>query len=302
MGIAVHRLRARPDTVTIVVGLGLLGNAIAKRIAFLGEPVDVTGYRDFSWNSSESILGEIQKAIRTADRENMEVIWSAGRSGFSGSNRDMEEEFNLFSNVVDCLHREYGKRFTLNLLSSAGGVYEDRRNVTDVGHIAPLRPYGFWKIQQEYFLTDRGVSNRIYRIASVYGATSSKERQGLIDVLIRNARSDANTLVYVSPNTLRDYILNTDVARIICEDIIHNNRPTVQILGSGRGTSVSMLINMISRVIRRRVKATYVPIKDDSRDILFSREVLPRASRITSLEEGILLGSRGYLKNEYFVY
>ena len=144
MGIAVHRLRARPDTVTIVVGLGLLGSAIVKRMALFGEPVVVAGYRSYSWNDPQSILGDIQAAIRTADRKNIEVIWSAGVTGFLASNREMEKEYNVFANVVHGLYQEYGERFTLNLHSSAGGVYEGQSNVTDVSQISPLRPYGFW--------------------------------------------------------------------------------------------------------------------------------------------------------------
>jgi len=173
------------------------------------------------------------------------------------------------------------------LLSSAGGIYENSTFVRSLDAVSPQRPYAYWKLKQEALLSELSIDARIYRIASVYGYKQGAGRLGLINTMIRRTLNRESILVFGSQNTLRDYIYHFDIARYIVANLTQNIFK-IEILASGKATSICALINMVERLIRRRVKVLYVDGIDNSNDIVFDRHLIPKNLQLTSLEEGVL--------------
>jgi nucleoside-diphosphate-sugar epimerase len=153
--------------------------------------------------------------------------------------------------------------------------------------LSPIRPYADAKLAQEQLLHDLGIDHRIYRVSSVYGLGGN--RMGLISVMLQSAINRQPMVIHANQNTLRDYILNTDIARTIVDDVLTNAAFGVRILASGRATSVDMLLNMVHKIIGARPVHSFQASGQNNRDIVFSPRIICCPARVTSLEEGIRL-------------
>ena len=177
----------------------------------------------------------------------------------------------------------------VNLLSSAGGLYEDSGQVHSIKQTSLLRPYSKWKYKQERLLDKLGIRSRIYRISSVYGPSGNDKRRGLINTMISRAQIGNVVTISANQNTLRDYVFNRDLARHIVDSILKNTPPGVQILASGRPVSIDMLKNMVAKIMHKDVLVTYNPGSQNDKDITFDRSLVGFSFAPTSLEEGLPL-------------
>ena len=295
MSAIAFKLYKPQNTCCIVVGLGLIGRSITQYLSLYGEQVK-DGVKFFSWNNSNEITSAINALMKSSECKKLELIWSAGRAGFSATDDEMQQEYNIFSACINKLAINHGTNLSLNFLSSAGGLYEGTDSISTIDDVIPGRPYGRWKLKQEELLLSQQVPVRIYRISSAYGFAQETTRFGLIDNLINSAITKNNTLIYADPSTLRDYVFTADIARFVIEGIISSRPTCTQILASGRPVSVDMLINAITQLLRKRVNVTYSTGKTNSRDIIFPTRLLPKNMTITSLEESI----RRITMNRYF--
>ena len=274
------------NTCCVVVGLGLIGKSIAKHISHYGLQIhNVT--TQFSWTQADEIADTINLLAQSTGRKQLELIWSSGHAGFSATDDEMNDEYNIFSEVTKRLAMKHGENLTINFLSSAGGIYEGLEYINNLVEVSPVRPYGEWKLKQEELLLSMQIPVRLYRISSAYGFALGKSRFGLINNLINSSLTNKNTLIYANPSTLRDYVFTQDIARFITENIIESKPPGTHIVASGRAVSVDMLINSISQLLRKRVKVSYSPSKTNSKNIVFPTRLLPHNLMITPLEESI---------------
>lgn len=283
------------DTCCVVVGLGLIGRSIQQYINLFGQQVNATKIQ-FSWASSSEIIDAIIHLYVESKREKLALIWSAGRGGFAADDNEMKKEYDIFSEVISSLAKKHGDNLSINMLSSAGGIYEGNDNIANISDVAPIRPYGIWKLKQETLIESLNVPARFYRISSAYGYINASSRLGLINNLINATFANKNALIYASPYTLRDYIFTQDIARFVVENVVGDGELGPKILASGRSVSVNMLISLIAQLLRKRVKVSYSPTNANSRDIVFQSRLLPECLSITSMEESI----RMITTNSYF--
>lgn len=269
----------------VVVGLGLIGQKVAdiltQSYAHLPRPANI-----IQWNQAATIITAIEQTLITHQTQTLDIIWCAGKAGFSASDDQMQSEFDVYAEVVKSLQtKDLSLRF--NLLSSAGGIYENSSLIESIDATSPQRPYAHWKLKQESLLHDMGIHARIYRIASVYGYKQGQGRLGLINTMIKNTLNHKPVMVLGSQTTLRDYIYHFDIARFLVNNLFEESFST-EIIASGKATSISTLINMVQRLTRKPVKTLYVDDFDNSNDIVFDRHLIPKQLQITSLEEGVL--------------
>jgi nucleoside-diphosphate-sugar epimerase len=285
MSIAFYTRRDHPNHLVAVVGLGLIGRAVAEQFNLQARSSPQANQFVVDWSESQSLINSLLQAMISNDANHLELVWCAGKAGFSSEKTELDHENDFFKKVIKGLFEDINDQLTVNLISSAGGLYENSGRVTNLEPLSPNRPYAYAKLAQEQLLNDLGANCRVYRVSSVYGLGGS--RMGLISVMLQSAINRQPMVIYANQNTLRDYILNTDIARTIADDVLTNAAFGVRILASGRATSVDMLLNMVKKIIGVRAVHSFQASGQNNRDIVFSPSIVCCPSRVTSLEEGI---------------
>lgn len=291
--------------VVAIFGIGLVGTSINKHLEKSGSYESL--YIDLPWDNTDLQkikLLEIKKELISQfdyilkrykiDEIYFDIVWSAGKAGFSASADEVQNEFICFKKIILSLlyDTEVNQPFhkTIHLISSAGGIYEgSRKNQTSLTP-SPVRPYGHLKIEQERFILSlRGnISTKIYRLSSVYGHINFKRRMGLIPTLIYNGLNYKVSSIFGNMHTLRDYIFCDDIGKYIGNKIIENNLdPGSYLLASGKPTSILEVKKLIEDIIGRKIFIKYNIDKSNYRDICFQKKQLPENLDIIGLNVGI---------------
>ncbi len=292
MNLSVHELDLSTDRAVVVVGLGFIGACIEGHLrAYQRQGVDVK-YFPVDWETAKALGDKILSLCDSNSYTTIDIIWSAGKGGFSSGNAQMKQEFDYFSEFLLTISQVRGTKLIINFLSSAGGLYEGSGYVRSIDQLTLCRPYAKWKHKQEKILQNSSIPSRIYRISTVYGPSNNDNRRGLINTLIRGAKTGETVTISANQNTLRDYVFNTDVARQILRSIIESVPYSVQLLASGRSVSIDMLKNIVARATLKDVRLSYNSNSENDRDITFNRSLVAFFAPPTSLEEGIPLSTK----------
>jgi len=271
----------------IVVGLGLVGLEVCAQLAQHFVKVKSYGRTvKVDWNDPTKMNEILSSIVSINNAKNIELIWCAGKAGFSATEEQMKAEFFYFQQVIEALLLVSNHSLFVSLVSSAGGLYENSGLVSDVNDISPSRPYAFWKIKQEELLVQLGVNSRIFRAASIYGFHQGG-RSGLVNVLINSAMYGRVARIFSNQDTLRDYVFNVDLARLITRRVVDNGAEHVSLVATGRPTSIAMLVNYIQRLGKRKISVTYLSNHSNEQDILFAPHAIDPELQISSLEEGL---------------
>lgn len=250
---------------TWVVGAGgLLGSAVVRHLA--GSPVLTTAV---PWadphRASLALAAGARTLLDAAAGGPWQVLWCAG-SGVTGTaQQSLDDETAVFERFLRELERLPGSG-TLFLASSAGGVYAGAVGApfTEAHQPVALAPYGRAKLTMEAAAgawSDRtGHHLAIGRIANLYGPGQDLAKgQGLVSHLCRSELRREPIGVYVSLDTVRDYLYVDDAAALVTDLVLRTARtrptsPVVKILASGRGVTVGGLLGECRRVFRRTPK------------------------------------------------
>jgi UDP-glucose 4-epimerase len=279
--------RLHKKTMCMVFGQGLIGYKISQQLSlYRTAPVTQTA---INWTDSDMLVSSVSHLQSCGKADHIEVVWSAGRGGFFSSEAEMRQEFNTYKKVIKKLNENKKGTLVVSLISSAGGLYEGQRFIDKNTTVTPRRPYGVIKYKQEQLLAQLAIPHRIYRVASAYGIAQEHSRVGLVNALLLNSKIGRTTQIFANPDTFRDYVLNTDIARLVAGDICFSRPGGTQIICTGRATSIHTLINLIKQMINRKVNVNYVSIDDNDEDMVFSNKIVPSNLVVSTLEEGILL-------------
>ena len=253
---------------TWIVGSGgLLGSALVKQTTNLFQAPT------FSWGEPELLRSEFDTAIRKFKEQvhtnEWCVIWAAGSATTSTSEVETAKELAAFTYFTQALTANAPEnRGAFFLSSSAGGVYAGSTNPPFSMKTEPaaLSAYGELKIAQEkqaISALDGKCDVLIGRIANLYGPSQNLEKlQGLISRLALSAITKEPITMFVSLDTMRDYIYTDDAARVIHSKIrqaMNHPRPahSTSIIASGQATSLGYLINMMQDVAHTKIPVAY---------------------------------------------
>jgi len=245
----------------VQLGLGLIGSSVSKEIMKQNN-VEVILKKKPSWNNPTSIVDIIRELLTTYEDKSIEftslhILWTAGKAGFLTDEKEANYELEVFDFLITHIYKIAASlqinRKCFYLISSAGGLFEGQQSIDHNSSPIPKRPYGKLKLQQEkraieIFKSFNSVL--IYRPSSVFSFNSEFGRRGLINTLIKNIKTKQTTSIYGSISTLRDYVLDDDVASIIISDLTDNTVMGVHkyIIASGRPISIFEIINKIQRL------------------------------------------------------
>lgn len=250
-----------------VVGAGgLLGSAVARVVdgsatMFAGRPVP---WEDAP-KAAATLASDAHRFAAEAGADPWSVVWAAGASVVASSEADTAVELESLSALLRAVAAAPptgpGACF---VTSSAGGLYAGSSSPpfdADSPPV-PISPYGRLKLAQEQVaiatLAGR-VPLVIGRISNLYGPDQDPAKgQGLIPLLCRAAVRRTPLNLYVSMDTVRDYLFVDDAARLVWECTVaavreQPSEARIVVLASGQSATVAEVVATVQNVAHRRV-------------------------------------------------
>jgi UDP-glucose 4-epimerase len=245
---------------------GMLGSALTS---LAPRSVELFAGTVVPWHdeaaAGTSLAADAARFADEAGGQDWAIVWAAGSSIVASTPDQTDAELRILERLliaIDLL-RPTG-RGVFFLTSSAGGVYAgsdlppfDERTVPH-----PISPYGVLKLRQEELVGEvlgRRVAVVIARFSNLYGTLRNPGKgQGLIQQLCMASVRRAPLNLYVSMDTVRDYLYVDDAAwmawHAIDEAIAQQPiEPRVVIVASGQPTTVAQVVATIQNVAHRRV-------------------------------------------------
>ena len=304
--------RRMTEPVWVVGASGLLGSAVRRLLAENSVPVF---HRSVTWDQPEVAATQLVNSVRGYAQltKNPVIIWCAGAGIPSSPAAVFDAEtlvFRAFLAALSDLPTGLLGRTRIFFASSGGGVYAGAENppYDENSEPRPLAPYGFAKLAREHdlelFCHQTGARSISGRISNLYGPGQDlRKTQGLISTLLMGFLTHTPTQIYVSLDTVRDYLYVSDAAALIVRslDRLLTEPPgtaAVKVLSSGQGTTIGALLSLTRQAIGRPpliVQAASPFANVQARDLSMRSIVWPEVDKRArvSMLDGI---SRTYLE------
>jgi UDP-glucose 4-epimerase len=267
----------------VIGGGGLLGSSVRRALYGRGDASLFEPGQPLPWLRPEQ-LGAAMAASATrfldeaASEPRWAVVWCAGSAVVASPAREVAVDVSAWALFLDVLraaldaNREAaGRPGCLVLASSAGGVWGGHRGspIDEQTPVVPISDYGQGHLERERalgrFTSERpGVRSAVVRLSNLYGPDQRLDKpQGLISHVARSVIHRRPIQVYVSLDTVRDYLFAPDAGRgmgDVIDRLLENApataRPVVKILASEEEISIGGLLALFRRVTRRPVAVT----------------------------------------------
>jgi len=293
---------------TWVIGRGgLLGQSVETAVS---DAMASTGSRAHLWRPPEPIAWSAPTAgafelrqhagqfLRAAGDRPWSVAWCAGAGVTGTSAQALQLELAALGETLDALAAApEGRDGVFFFASSAGGVYAGvgAPPYDESSPVRPLAAYGQAKLDAEALV--RAWSDRtrtpslIGRIANLYGPGQNLAKaQGLISQICRSHLTGQPLSIYVSLDTLRDYLFAPDCAGLIVEGLARlrqeqsatRPRLVTKILASQRAITIGAVLGEMRRVFKsspRIVLGASPTSAMQARDLSLRSRVWPELDR-----------------------
>jgi UDP-glucose 4-epimerase len=261
-------------TVAWVVGArGLLGSALVREIRRRDQWM-LLDADPMPWSAESRELTDIAATTMTrlidlarAHGDDWSVIWAAGAGVTSSSEEVFERELGQLAAVLEGVRSRADRAPTAGTLfyaSSAGGVYagSSRPPFTEHSDPLPISPYGRYKLRAEQLVASTaqsiGAASLVGRIANLYGPGQRLDKpQGLISHIAMARFTARPASIYVSLDTLRDYILVDDCAALVLDGLERGSSAggaVTKIMASGQATTIATLLGQFRAISGGRPK------------------------------------------------
>ena len=261
-----------PALVWVVGAGGLLGSSVWRELGHDAWRFDA----ELHWSDSPRLSQQFAAAVRAfAERLAAEpgrpwtIAWCAGAGVVATSAQALEAETRALQQFLALVAAdpELGTRAgCLSLASSAGGVYAGCfvSPINEATAPQPISPYGHAKLAQEELLTSwaasqPNVSVLIARFSNLYGpAQRLHKAQGLISHASRCLIHGTPLHIYVSLDTIRDYVFVDDAARALVVGLrrLAQEKPPsiIKVIASENEISIAGLLGVFRQISRRRLR------------------------------------------------
>jgi UDP-glucose 4-epimerase len=270
---------------TLLVGRGLLGGHVEEALLASGDDVRTV---DVPWQDHHGATKALLDAADAAARHDdaWRLAWCAGAGVVATPAEDLATEVGIFDAFLADLPCSPGSMF---LASSAGALYAgsaDRAPFHEGSAVAALAPYGVAKLEMEELarrMARRGARVLVGRISNLYGPGQDLSKpQGLISQLCLAHETRGTLNLYVSLDTLRDYLFVDDAAAMVAAGLdLVGAEPAgtevTKVMASGRSVSVAAVVAEATRVLRRHPRlSTQQSAGSQVRDLRVRSVVWPR--------------------------
>lgn len=270
----------RPQHVLVTGGAGFIGSHVADR--YLAEGCEVTVLDDLSTGRRERVPREAEFVQMGLDDPRLDEVFEKGRFDLVNHHaaqidvrisvddpvRDARTNVTGLLNVLECARRHGPQRVVY--VSSGGVVYGEPEQIpTPERHLKlPLSPYGVGKLAGEHYLAYyavvHGLQYAALRYSNVYGPRQDPHGEaGVVAIFGLRILSGQPITIFGDGEQERDYVYVGDVAEanwrvstISLPDAGDLDARAWNI-GTGRGTSVNELADLLMRVTDRPVESRH---------------------------------------------
>jgi len=289
------KLLRRHNHQVLVLGLGVVGRAIFGE---LKKQYVVNASGKLNWSSLSDCKQTLTNFIAdhiSKDSEQIDIIWSAGKSGFSASAEEADQDLRFFEAIVDFLSEKIREqavsaRQRFILISSAGGLFEGQTGISSNSEPDPKRPYGWLKLQQEAVINSHGYFDEIalVRLSSVYTISNLSSRMGLIPTMVSKAIRQDSISIYGTETTLRDYVLDEDIGRYVV-GMLSDELPGTVFVIDGKPYSIAEIKNLLESISGKKVYLKYALLKSNAANMSFSQSLRARGFKPSNLPTNLRL-------------
>ncbi|MGL4177359.1 MAG: NAD-dependent epimerase/dehydratase family protein [Dermatophilaceae bacterium] len=284
----------------LVVGAGgLVGRNVVAGLRAAG--VEVTAAR-VPWGAEPSAVDALMTAFgefaRCRAGRPWAVAWCAGAGVVATGEASLAAELRVFEQALSALGGAAadGDNGVVFLASSAGGLHAGSAHppFDERTEPRPLVAYGRTKLAMERTLTDvlddTGCRAVMGRFSNVYGPGQVLGKpQGLLSQLCLADATGRPLPVYVSMDTIRDYLYAADAGRMTAAAVIRSlagppGTVVTKVFASGRPVTVGHLVGVARRVLRRPLRVIPVPPPGAGQvlDLRFRSVVWPQVDVLAS--------------------
>ena len=281
-------------------GRGLLGSGFREQLEHSG--ADFVMLQP-PWHSVRELAPAIRSDLGRRLREGgpVTVIWAAGVGHVGASPDELAAETAGITATTEALRDlsvAKAVETTLLFASSAGALFGGIEGVIDEStRPRPIAAYGLEKLRQEVLLEraaeDTGARVIACRMSNLYGLACGRLKpRGLVGTAVRCSRLRQPMTIFVSADTRRDYLLNSDAAALAFASMRSAPRGFSNVLiREGRTRTIAEVLSLVGAVTRRKVPVVYLQRPESRlqpRALRFAQRPLgPPDVRITPMETGI---------------
>ncbi|MBV9592168.1 MAG: NAD-dependent epimerase/dehydratase family protein [Actinobacteria bacterium] len=264
----------RPVTWVIGAG-GLLGSSAATAFSSAGPVWSPDG--PIPWgtpDASSALVSAAHEFFSLVGDRAWQIAWCAGTGVVGSSADDLADEREAFGSLLAVVGRRprASARGVAFLASSAGGVYAGSRGAPfdERTPVAATSAYGQSKLELERIATEwsrqSGVPFVLGRISNLYGPNQNLgKQQGLISQICRSHLLGRPLSIYVSLDTLRDYLYVDDCGQLIVASLDRARREAVgadqrvycKVLATQQAVTIGHLVAEFKRVVKSRPRVVF---------------------------------------------
>jgi UDP-glucose 4-epimerase len=261
----------------VLGGTGFIGSHLVDELARGGHFVRVLSRPESvhvaaRWPNPriEVVVGDfnnrdvIDRVVRDCD-----VVFHLVATTLPKSSND-DPVFDVETNVIGTLRLlDAAKRNGVRkvVFASSGGTIYGRTDVSPIPESHATNPtcaHGISKLAIEKYLRLyhelHGLDYCSLRIANPYGMGQRTEKaQGAVGVLLERVLHGRPFEIWGDGSIVRDYVYVSDVVHAIIAGAQHSDGNRVYNVGTGRGTSLNELVDLVEEVTGRRAQRIYMP-------------------------------------------
>jgi len=295
--------------VLILGGFGFMGSHIARGLLQAGHKVRILDRVEskhahllnldidihFGQLGSDA---DIIAALNDIDTVIHLVSYSWPKTPFTDAETDVIETILPTLRLIKLFNKQNVKRILF--ASSGGTVYGEAHQmpISESHPCSPISLYGLSKhILEEYFRLawlENNIEIFVLRVSNPYGPLQNPEReQGFISTCLRRILTDTPIEMWVSLDTIRDFLWIGDVADAFVKSVTIPNTYNIINIGSGKSVKLGEAIQLIEKVTAHKLRIIERPansshVSRNVLDISKAQKLLSWEPKV-SLEDGIKL-------------
>lgn len=261
--------------ITILGGAGFIGTNLAKELAKTDKVTIIdkndsyfTTLRNMNLPLNYQVFPYHLDSDFDVQLKGTDVLYHLASTNIPGdSNRniaaELEANVTVTAKLFDACIRQGVKKVVF--ISSGGAVY-GKTSVCPIPEDTvtnPITSYGVQKLTIEKLLYlyhyQAGLDYNIIRLANPYGPYQRPNgRLGVISTFIYKAMTDGKLEVYGDGSVVRDFIYIDDAVKGIIRIANGKSKYRLFNLGTGKGTSVNQVIDIIKKIVRNDIIVDYI--------------------------------------------
>ena len=257
--------------IMVLGGGGFIGHNFIRKISSFEH--EIYSFDRMFLNSSDQNVKYIKGDFAQLDKykeyfENTDILYHFISTTLPKES-NLDPVFDIKSNLCNlinllniCINSNVKK---IVFISSGGTIYGEVDNalISENEPTNPLSSYGIVKLAMEKYIQLYGklynLKYSIFRLSNPYGPyQNSLKGQGLISILLKKILQNEEIIIWGDGSAVRDYIYIDDVIVALYLDLIKKSEDNVLFnLGSGNGTSINNILEILEQLTGNKVKVLY---------------------------------------------